>query len=36
MTQHRIFLAPYGTGRSPAAIQRYWRNVHAAVFSDDP
>jgi acyl-CoA thioester hydrolase len=36
MSQHRIFLAPYRAGRSPAAIQRYWRNVHAAVFSATP
>ena len=36
MSQHRIFLAPYRNGRSPAAVQRYWRNVHAAVFPETP
>jgi acyl-CoA thioester hydrolase len=36
MSQHRIFLAPTRSDRSPAAVQRYWRNVHAAVFSDTP
>jgi YbgC/YbaW family acyl-CoA thioester hydrolase len=36
MAQHRIFLAPYRPDRPPSAVQRYWRNVHAAVFSTTP
>jgi acyl-CoA thioester hydrolase len=36
VSQHRIFLAPYVDGRSPTAIQRYWRKVHGSVFSATP
>jgi acyl-CoA thioester hydrolase len=36
MAQHRIFLAPYRPARPPADVQRYWRNIHAAVFADTP